>query len=87
VSFSFCQGGEDSALTPFAPRIARDLGPFLLVASEDTLSLILETVSVVIEVDQGKWLTSELAESLVSASLEVWSKNSKGTLPELLLLI
>ncbi|KDR85511.1 hypothetical protein GALMADRAFT_52743 [Galerina marginata CBS 339.88] len=74
---NFCQGGEDSALIPFAPRIAQDLGPFLLLTSEETLSLALETVSVVIEVDQGKWLTSELTESLVSAVLEVWHKNNK----------
>jgi len=75
---SFCQGGEDSALTSFASRIAQDLGPLLLVASEDTLSLILETLSVVLEVDQGKWLSPELADSLVSALLDVWGKNNKG---------
>lgn len=75
---SFCQGGEDSALIPFASRITRDLGPFLLITSDDTLSLVLETLSVVLEVDQGQWLTPELARSLVSASLEVWSKNNKG---------
>ncbi|PPQ86958.1 hypothetical protein CVT25_009780 [Psilocybe cyanescens] len=74
---NFCQDGEDSAFISFAPQIARDLGPFLLIASEDTLSLILETLSVVIEIDQGKWLTPELTEYLVSATLEVWSKNSK----------
>ncbi|KAF8913175.1 armadillo-type protein [Gymnopilus junonius] len=74
---NFCQGGEDSAFIPFAPRIAQDLGPFLLVASEDTLSLVLETISVVLEVDQGKWLTTDLTESLVSAVLEVWHKNNK----------
>ncbi|KAH9486456.1 Importin-9 [Psilocybe cubensis] len=74
---NFCQDGEDSAFIVFAPRIARDLGPFLLIASEDTLSLILETLSVVIEIDQGKWLTPDLTEYLISASLEVWSKNTK----------
>ncbi len=75
---SFCQGGEDSALIPFAYRISQDLGPFLLITSDDTLSLVLETLSVVLEVDQGKWLTGELAQSLISAVLEVWSKNNKG---------
>ncbi|KAF8167572.1 armadillo-type protein [Crassisporium funariophilum] len=73
---NFCQGGDDSALVPFAPRIAKDLAPFLLTTSEDTLSLVLETLSVVIEV-QGTWLTAELAGSLVNASLEVWNKNNK----------
>ena len=75
---SFCQGGEDSALTPFAARISQDLVPLLVVASDDTLSLVLETLSVVLEVDQGQWLTPELVQSLVSAVLEVWSKNNKG---------
>lgn len=65
-------------MTSFASRIAQDLGPLLLVASEDTLSLILETLSVVLEVDQGKWLSSELTDSLVSALLDVWGKNNKG---------
>lgn len=76
--YSFCQGGEDSALVPFAPRIAQDLGPLILVTSEDTLSLVLEALSVVLEVDQGQWLTPELAGSLVNAALEVWNKNNKG---------
>jgi hypothetical protein len=49
------------------------------VTSEDTLSLVLETLAVVIDIDQGKWLTPELAQSLVNAILEVWSKNNKGS--------
>lgn len=75
---SFCQGGDDSALIGFVPRIAKDLGPFLFATSDDTLSLVLETLSVVIEVDKGKWLTADLANSLVLAVLEVWNKNNKG---------
>jgi len=75
--FSFCTGSDDSALTPFIPRIAKDLGPFLLVTSEDTLSLVLETLAVVVEVDKGKWLTQELASALVVSTLEVWNKNNK----------
>ncbi|KIM88892.1 hypothetical protein PILCRDRAFT_244255 [Piloderma croceum F 1598] len=74
---NFCQGADDSALTPFVPRIAKDLGPFLLATTEDTLSLVLETLSVVVEVDESKWLTPELANSLVLAVLEVWTKNNK----------
>lgn len=62
------------------PRIAKDLGPFLLVTTEDTLSLVLETLSVVVEVDESKWLTPELANSLVLAVLDVWAKNNKGGL-------
>lgn len=60
------------------PRIARDLGPFLLITSDDTLSLVLETLSVVVEVDGSKWLIPELANTLVLAILEVWAKNNKG---------
>jgi importin-9 len=75
---SFCQGADHSALKPFVPRIAKDLGPLLLVTTEDTLSLVLETLSVVVEVDGSKWLTPELANSLVLAVLEVWTKNNKG---------
>ena len=59
-------------------RIAQDLGPFLLVATEDTLSLVLETMSVVLDVNRGQWLTADLANSLVLAVLEVWAKNNKG---------
>lgn len=62
----------------FVPRIAKDLGPFLLVTTEDTLSLVLETLSVVVEVDDSKWMTSDLAHSLVVAVLDVWAKNNKG---------
>ncbi|KAF8844142.1 ARM repeat-containing protein [Paxillus ammoniavirescens] len=74
---NFCQGAEDSALIPFVARIAQDLGPFLLLTSEDTLSLVLETMSVVLEVDKASWLTTDLANSLVLATLEVWTQNNK----------
>ena len=75
---SFFQGGDASTLSPFAPRIAKDLGPFLHVTSDDTLSLVLETLSVVIQIDKGNWITTELADSLVQAILDVWTKNNKG---------
>ncbi|KAJ7292991.1 armadillo-type protein [Mycena rebaudengoi] len=74
---NFFQGGDGSTLSPFAPRIAKDLGPFLPITSDDTLSLVLETLSVVVQVDKGSWLTPELADSLVQAILEVWTKNNK----------
>lgn len=77
---SFCNGGEDSAIRPFAARIAEDLGPFLLSTSDDTLSLVLETLAVILEVDEGKWLTGDLAALLVNTALEVWSKNNKGNI-------
>ncbi|KAJ7597774.1 ARM repeat-containing protein [Mycena floridula] len=74
---NFCQGAQDSALAPFMPRIAKDLGPFLAVTSEDTLAMVLEALSVVLEVERGSWMTIELAQALVSAVLDVWSKNSR----------
>ncbi|KAG5644159.1 hypothetical protein DXG03_009054 [Asterophora parasitica] len=74
---NFFQNGDDASVVGFAPRIAKDLGPFLFVTSEDALSLVLETLSVVLEVEKGSWITAELAESVVVALLEVWSKNNK----------
>ena len=65
-------------MVPFVARIAKDLGPFLLDTSDDALSLVLETMSVVVQVDDGKWLTTDLAQSLVVALLDVWKKNNKG---------
>jgi hypothetical protein len=75
---SFCLSADDAALTPFMPRVAKDLGPFLLLTSEDTLCLVLDTLSVVLEADGANWMTPDLANSLVLAALEVWSKNNKG---------
>jgi hypothetical protein len=75
---SFCEQGTDAALVPFASRIARDLGPFLLSASEDTLLLVLEAISSVLRIDKASWLDVELANALVLAILQVWNKNIKG---------
>ena len=50
----------------------------MFMTSDDTLSLVLETLSVVVQVDKGNWITTELASSLVVAVLEVWHKNNKG---------
>ena len=66
-------------LAPHVLRIAKDLGPFLLITSEDTLSLVLETLSGVLSVDKASWVDPELAQSLVAAMLQVWSANNKGT--------
>lgn len=78
---SFCQNIAHSSLGPLAPRIAKDLGPFLLVTSEDTLTLVLEALSVVVEIE-GDWMTAQLAGDLVTAVLDVWTKNMKGIKPE-----
>jgi hypothetical protein len=49
----------------------------LLVTSEDTLTLVLEALSVVVEIE-GDWMTTQLAGDLVTAVLDVWTKNVKG---------
>ena len=77
IHVSFCQNIAHSSLGPLAPRIAKDLGPFLLVTSEDTLTLVLEALSVVVEIE-GDWMTTQLAGDLVTAVLDVWTKNVKG---------
>jgi importin-9 len=73
-------GYMSDAESAFIPRIIRDLGPFLLETSEDTLSLVLETISVLSGVANGSWFTSDLAEALTAALLDVWPKNIKGML-------
>ena len=70
---------DDSVLLPVAFRITKDLGPFLLATTEDTLSLVLETLSSVLDIGKGTWITSELAEQIVAATLQVWINNNKGT--------
>ena len=80
IHLSFCQNIAHASLAPLAPRIAKDLGPFLLVTSEDTLTLVLEALSVVVEIE-GDWMTTQLAGDLVTAVLDVWTKNVKGICP------
>jgi importin-9 len=75
---SFAEYISDAELA-VVPRIIRDLGPFLLETSEDTLSLVLETVSVLAAVGKGSWFTTELAVALTTALLDVWPKNIKGS--------
>ncbi|KAG5349551.1 hypothetical protein C0989_003209 [Termitomyces sp. Mn162] len=76
---NFFQGDAEFSLAILAPRVTKGLGPFLYITSEDTLSLVLETLSVVLEVEKAKWLTVEMADSLVLALLEVWNKNNKAS--------
>jgi importin-9 len=71
-------GVTDTTLVSYVSRIATDLVPFLAATSEDALSLSLETLSAILDVDRGKWITTEVANSLVLAALEVWMKNNKG---------
>lgn len=76
---SFYQGSDDNAaLVPVAPRIAEDLYPFLAMTTDDTLTLVLETIASVLSIEDGSWLTPALASSLVSAVLAIWQQNAKG---------
>ncbi|KAI0964512.1 hypothetical protein AcW1_001317 [Taiwanofungus camphoratus] len=75
--YNFCKNVDDVVLIPMAPRMVKDIGPFLSETSEDTLTLVLETLSVVMELDNGAWITVELAHSLVQAVLNVWMKYNK----------
>ncbi len=50
----------------------------LLSTSEDTLLIVLETISSVLRIDDASWLDTELANALVLAILQVWNKNIKG---------
>jgi hypothetical protein len=77
VRSSFAEYISDAELA-IVPRIIRDLGPFLVETTEDTLSLVLETVSVLSGVGRGSWFTLDLAVALTSALLDVWPKNMKG---------
>ena len=76
-SGSFCAQLEDGALALLAPRIIKDSGPFLLATSEDTLALVLETIGVVVKIDDGKCIDPELAQLLSRAVLEVWTEIRK----------
>ena len=77
IRSSFAEYISDAELA-IVPRIIRDLGPFLLETSEDTLSLVLETISVLCGVGKGSWFTLDLAAALTTALLDVWPKNMKG---------
>ncbi|KAG8689246.1 hypothetical protein FRC11_003586, partial [Ceratobasidium sp. 423] len=65
------------AMAGVAPSILKDLAPLLLITVEETLSLVMETLSVLLKVGEGKWLTADHAGSLTTALLDVWQKNVK----------
>ncbi|KAH7338870.1 ARM repeat-containing protein [Rhizoctonia solani] len=65
------------AIAGVAPRILQDLAPLLLVTVEETLALVMETLSVLLKVEDGRWLTADHAGSLTTALLDVWRRNVK----------
>lgn len=67
----------DETVAGVASRILQDLAPLLLITAEETLTLVMETLSVLLKVEGGKWLTPDHASSLTTALLDVWRKNVK----------
>ncbi|EUC67058.1 importin [Rhizoctonia solani AG-3 Rhs1AP] len=65
------------AMAGVAPRILQDLAPLLLITVEETLALVMETLSVLLKVEGGKWLAADHAASLTTALLDVWRNNVK----------
>jgi hypothetical protein len=47
-------------------------------ATEDALTLVVEALLAVIEMDESRWMTPELTAPLVVALMSVWVKNVKG---------
>jgi len=76
--FSFCRRMETAELDSYASRILADLTPFLTSTSEDTLALIVETLTVTVKINLGSWLNSDATRLLTRAILEAWRRNSKG---------
>lgn len=54
------------------------------MTSEDTLALVLDTLSVVVEIGGGDWITTELANAIVNAVFDVWYKNQRGLFPAII---
>ena len=76
---SFCKNCSDSEVFPRASRICKSIEGFIPVTSSDTLTLVLDALSVLLLVHRGSWLTVELAETVVPAVLNVWGKGVQGT--------
>lgn len=46
--------------------------------TEDSLALVLEALSTVVQVDDGKWLTPDIATAVVNMLLATYQKNVNG---------
>ncbi|KAF8336339.1 ARM repeat-containing protein [Cantharellus anzutake] len=64
----------------YAPRILATLAPFLSTAADETLSLILDTLTIVVQIDLGSWLNPDVVSSLTAALVDVWKRNYEGKL-------
>jgi importin-9 len=80
MHLSLCSVDDDKALGPLGPRIISALAPFVSTVTEDALSLALEGLSAVIEVDEGKWLTPVQVATIIQMLLVTFEKNVNGLL-------
>jgi hypothetical protein len=78
MHLSLCDVDDDKALGPLGPRIISALAPFVSTVTEDALALVLEGLSAVIEVDEGKWLTPDQVATIVQMLLVTFEKNVNG---------
>jgi importin-9 len=76
--YSFCSVPEDKPIAPLAPRLVAALAPFMSSVTEDTLALVLEALSTVTQVDEGKWVTPDLATTIVGMLLATYQRNVNG---------
>ncbi|PVG01815.1 ARM repeat-containing protein [Serendipita vermifera] len=72
---NFCSVPDDTTIAPLAPRIVGILAPFMSTVTEDSLALVLEALSTVTQVDDGKWLTPDLATTIVNMLLTTYQRN------------
>ncbi|KAG8780119.1 hypothetical protein FRC20_008445 [Serendipita sp. 405] len=72
---NFCSVTDDKPIAPMGPRIIAALAPFMDTVTEDSLALVLEALSTVTQVDNGKWLTPELATNIVGILLKNYARN------------
>ncbi|CCA73674.1 related to KAP114-Member of the karyopherin-beta family, nuclear import [Serendipita indica DSM 11827] len=73
---NFCSIPDDKPIAPMGPRIVAALSPFMTSVTEDSLALVLEALSTVVQVDGGKWLTPELATQVVQLMLQTYARNA-----------
>lgn len=69
---------DSAALEPFTIRILSDLAPFLESTTEDTLTLIVETLTATVKINAGSWLTLDTTRPLAQAILGAWRKHCQG---------
>ena len=68
----------DATLAPHTQRICTCIVGFMQICTAATLSMVLDTLARLLAVQQGKWLTPELAQALLPSTLDVWQKSAAG---------